>query len=77
MLRFLSPSLRNLVTSALTVNSLLEVDQNQIIFPMIPKPLCFEEKKITMISWSPDPLAIREKVSGHLRYFRLYRITIR
>ena len=35
-----------LVTSKLTLDSLLKVNQNQIFFPMVPKFLHFEKKKL-------------------------------
>ena len=50
----------------------------KMIFPTVPKFLCFEKKKIfTMTSWSCNTVAIRKKVSGHLIYFRPYKIAIR
>ena len=53
------------MTSELTLDFLLKVDQNQIIFPMIPKFLCFREKfPFKMTSCRHDPQAIKEKVSG-------------
>ena len=76
VLQLLPPSLTNfnmlqlLVTPKLTLDSLF--DQNQIIVPVIPKLLFFEEKKFSNIaSWSSDLLAIRKKLSGNLRYFRM------
>ena len=66
-----------LVTSRFTLVSLWKADQNQIIFSMIPKILCFGKKNLfTMTSWSSNILALKERVSNRLRYFRPCRITI-
>ena len=64
-----------LVISRLTLSSLLKVDQNQIFFSIIPK---FEGKIfLTMtMQLSSDPLSIRRKVSGDLRYFKPCRIKV-
>ena len=64
-------TLHLLVTSELNIGSLLPVDQNQIIFPMIPTFLYLEEEKITMTSLLRNILVIRKKFSDYLRYLRL------
>ena len=64
--------------SKLTLRFFLKVDENQIIFLMIPK--CFEEKcfqqkeNITIISWWPS--GNNKRLSIHLRYFGLSAILI-
>ena len=65
-----------LVTSYLTLNFLLKVHQNQIIFPMIPKFSYFGEKSILL--WRHDHVTpwLLKKASNHLRYLRPCRITI-
>ena len=58
--------------------SRLKVDENEIIFPMITKFFYFEEKNFqcdVMVKWTPGQL--EKMMSGYLRYFRGYRVTIR
>ena len=48
-----------LVTLESTLGNLAKVDQNQIIFQMIPKILCFEENILfTVMSILCDPMTI-------------------
>ena len=61
-------TLNLLVTLLLTRFSLLKVDQNQIIFPMVPFFSCSEVKAATAIFvFNYDPLAIRKKCSSSFK----------
>ena len=46
LLNYLWNPVELLVTSKLTLDSLLKVNQNQIFFPMVPKFLHFEKKQL-------------------------------
>ena len=61
-----------IMTSKLTLGSFFKVDQDQIIFPVVPKFYVLMKNIFYfnfMITWN--------KASGHLRYFRICRIKIR